>query len=170
VLDSVKGLNLPGQLVTTSGISLSPQYDYENQRNNRPRINGYIAQNTVSVRVDDPTAIGVVIDSATASGANEVHGVSFLLRDPESARRDAMRQAVSQARLKADAVADAMGMRVAQIVQVVEAGAAEPPRPMMLARGVMMSEAADAPTAVEPGQLDVAASVTMIVRLEPLTP
>ena len=167
VLSAVKKLELPGQLVTTAGLSLSPQYDYSARRDNQPpRIVGYIAQNTVSVRVDDPEAVGQVIDRATAAGANQVQGVSFQLRDPEAAQREALRAAVGQARAKAEVVAQAMGMRIVEVVQVIESGAASPPPgPMLKARGMMMEAAAAPGAAIEPGELDIQASLTMIVRL-----
>lgn len=164
VLKAVKALNLPGLVVQTSGLSLSPMFDYSGQGDGRPpRITGYRASNTVRAQVDDVSKVGAIIDAAIAAGANELQGISFELKDDKEARREALTRAAQDARQKAETLAAALGMR---LEGVVEAQVGSPVmRPFYAARGMAMEmQAAAAPTPVEPGEVQVQAEVTVIFR------
>lgn len=170
VLREVKGLDLPGALLTTSGISLNPVFDNSPRRTGNqfeePRIVGYRASNTVNVRMDDVARVGEVIDSAAGAGSNTIHGIQFMLQDENSAQRDALRDAVAKARAKADTIADAIGRPINAILEISEGGAV---RPIFPGRGgaemFSVRAAADVSTPVEAGEIVVRASVTMTVRL-----
>ncbi|MEO1149345.1 MAG: SIMPL domain-containing protein, partial [Cyanobacteria bacterium J06638_22] len=73
----------------TTGISLYPVYDYSN---NRQRITGYTASNTVSFQLPTEDA-GTVLDNAVEAGATRINGVSFIATDEAiaAARQDALR-------------------------------------------------------------------------------
>ena len=109
--------------------------------------------------VDDLTKVGDVIDEGVKAGANQVEELSFQLKDDTAARREALTGASKQARAKADAIAQAMGLRIDGVLEVGEGGV-QVMRPRMdLARaGVAAMEAAGTP--VQPGQVDVRATVT----------
>ena len=69
--------------------------------------------------------------------------------------------AVATARARADLYAAAAGLHVARIRSIVEGGAEPPaPRPMMMAMARKVSE-----TPVAPGEVTLAASVTMVFEL-----
>ena len=56
VLAAIKAAGVAGKDVQTSGINLNPQYHY--QQNEAPKITGYEARNTVSVKVRDLGKLG----------------------------------------------------------------------------------------------------------------
>ncbi|XOV76315.1 MAG: SIMPL domain-containing protein [Phycisphaerales bacterium] len=64
--EAIRELDIEGMVIQTSGLSLSPVYDY--QRNQEPRITGYRASITLSVRIDDIDRTGTVIDAAMKTG------------------------------------------------------------------------------------------------------
>lgn len=163
VIDAIRRLEIAEKNIATSGITLSPFYITEGPAQGRePRIAGFEARNTITVTLDNDLArVGPVLDAAIKAGANEVQGVTFELKDETDARSRALRQAVQNARAKADAIAAGLGMRIAGVVEAAESGAA-PIRPMMLGRAVAM-EAANAP--VQPGQVQVHGSVTIVYSL-----
>jgi len=158
-----------GFRLETSGYSLTPLYGpYREGRN--AEIIGYIARNSIQVRMDVVDRSGTLIDAALAAGANRVAGLGFDLRDPEPYRHEAVRRAIAQARGEAEVMAAALGMRLGPPLEVQ--GGAEfyyPPQPYM-ARGeaMMMDQAAAAPTPVESGMQTVTARVTIRYRLDPL--
>src|SRR5262249_38929198 len=78
VLDKLKTLGLPADAIRTSGYDLQPQYDYVNGKQS---LREYLARNTVEVRVDDVARAGDVLDAAVGSGATNVSGVRFDLKD-----------------------------------------------------------------------------------------
>lgn len=164
VLDAVKrALGSNGE-IKTSGYSISPQYQYTNGR--PPKITGYQASNSVLATVDDLSLTGKVIDAASDAGANNVTGISFSLRDDNAIRAQALAEAALKARSAADAIAKALNVR---ITRVLEADTTEAPivRPMNKAFAMMSEGAAPrAPTPIEPGDLDVRASVTVSFEVQ----
>jgi uncharacterized protein len=163
VFEAVTALGISEQAVRTEELSLFPLYDPRRQPRpepaaepEEPRIIGYRASNVVSVRVDELGRIGEVIDAGLEAGANQLQGISFRLRDDAAARARAMQQAVQDTRTQAEAVAEAMDMRLDGVAQVVAGGYdVRPPVPFAEARVDI------AATPVQPGQVDVSASVTV---------
>jgi uncharacterized protein len=165
VLAAIGRLGIPAERIQTTGLNLGPQYAQSRSESQGPRITGYQASNTVTVRIDDLARVGPVIDAGLAAGANTLDGVDFGLRDEGTARAAALTDAVRQARTKAEALAAALGVRLVEIVEVAEEGVAVSPPPFQ-ARSMAM--AAMAPTPVAAGQVGVDASVTVRWRIAPL--
>jgi uncharacterized protein YggE len=158
VLDRLKTLGLPDDAIRTSGYDLQPEFDYANGKQS---LRGYLARNSVEVRVDDLTRAGDVLDAAVGSGATNVSGVRFDLKDRTAAEREALRNAVADARRRADSAAAGAGMRVDRVVRIEEHRAMpQEPRPMMMTRQSMVADAAGAPPIVA-GEIEVRVSVTL---------
>lgn len=155
-----------GAEVKTSGYSLQPQYAYKEGA--PPTITSYAARNAVSVTTGALERVGAIIDAATRAGANNVEGLSFTLRKDEAARSQALASATREAVSKARTMADALGGRLARVVEVQEAGAAV--RPTLNNYGGEYGRAAagaQVATPVEPGALDIRAQVTLTADVEP---
>jgi hypothetical protein len=142
--------------IRTIAFDLQSEWDYvDNRRVSR----GYVARNTVEVRVDDISRVGELLEIAVGSGATTVSGVRFDLKDQSQLERDALSRAVSDARAKAEAIAAATGRAIDQIVRIEEQGVSsiEPPRPMF--REAQLASA-DAPP-IAAGQMEIRARVTV---------
>jgi uncharacterized protein YggE len=137
----------------TSRVNLSPVYT--NRPNEAPRITGYQATNTLSASVRDFNLIGRIIDAGIEAGANNVEGVTFELRD-KGPMREALADAVRDAAAKGRVMAEALGMEIGGVFEVIEGGAS--PMPMYDARASFMEKAG---TPIEPGQLEASANVTV---------
>ena len=90
VLGRLKGAGLPADAVRTSGYDLQPEFDYTN---GKQVLRGYIARNSIEVRVDNIARVGEMPDLAVGSGATSVSGVRFDLKDRTSAEREALKRA-----------------------------------------------------------------------------
>lgn len=165
-LGRIKALGIPEKRIRTENLSLYPIYqDQKPGDDNPPRITGYRASNVLAVEVENLTLVGRVIDTGLAAGINNVEGVSFDLKNDDAARAEALENAVTQARGKAETLARALGMRLDGVLEVTEGGFdVRPPQPMY-ARMAMSSMKADTP--VQPGEVGVSASVTLRYRLAP---
>jgi uncharacterized protein YggE len=139
-----------GDQIQTQEVSLYPTTDPQG------KVTGYTAQNTVSAKAKIARA-GALVDAADGAGANTVDGPSLTLSDQDALYRDALKKAVSDARAKALALADAGGFGVGPVSTVVEQSAAGQP---VFARPVALA-AKDASTPLEPGTADVTADVTV---------
>ena len=143
----------------TISYSVNPIYG-EARPNRGPSVTGYSVDNVVRVTTGELAQVGKILDSAMEAGANDVRGLSFSLKDEQPVRAQALREAVSRARAEAEVIAASLGVKLGRVRAVEAAG--EPPiiRPMMM--GAAMARAA---TPVEPGTLEVHASVTVTFEI-----
>lgn len=149
-----------GGEVKTANYTLAPQYEYT--PNHPARLTGYDATNTVLVTIDELPLLGKIIDAATKSGANNIAGIAFTLKDETPVRAAALREATIRARANAEVIAKALGV---QIVGVLQAEPSETPtiRPLAMSmKSLAMRESS--PTPIESGTLDVRASVTVTLE------
>lgn len=147
--------------IQTSNVSVYPQQVYgEGQA---PRITGYQANNSVTVKVRRIDNTGRVIDAAVGAGGNTVNGVSFTHADPDAQLDIARRDAIAEARRRAELYANALGMRVNRIVSVSEGGGYAPPMPVAVERFAAQDSAASTPVA--PGEIETRVSVNVTFEL-----
>ncbi len=162
VIDSIKRTLGEGGDLKTTGYSISPQYQYTAGRS--PKITGYQASNTVLIVVNDLPLLGKVIDAASDSGANNINGVSFSLKDETHARNQALAEAAMKARAAAESIAKALSVRV---VGVLQAETSQAPIVRPLTRSFAANALPQAmPTPIEPGDLDIRASVTVTLEVQ----
>jgi uncharacterized protein YggE len=147
--------------IQTSNVSVYPQQQY--REGQAPLITGYQANNTVTAKVRRIDNTGRVIDAAVSAGGNTVNGVYFSYQDPDAQLDAARRDAIAEARRRADLYANALGMRVHRIVAVKEGGGYAPPMPVPMA--ARMEAAQDASTPVSPGQIETRVSVGVTFEL-----
>ncbi|MFX4717785.1 SIMPL domain-containing protein, partial [Acinetobacter baumannii] len=70
---------------------------------------GFQARNVVTVRFADTTKLGEFMQQAVEGGANRIDGVTFGLRDPGRAEREAAVAATRDALDRAKVMAEAAG-------------------------------------------------------------
>jgi uncharacterized protein YggE len=161
ILKAVGSLGVPQKDIQTARLILTPVYS---PRNSEQRIVSYSATNTVSVRLDNLEKVGSVIDAGLRAGANQLEGVQFQLRNDLPAREQALKEAVQEARSKAQTMADALRVNLLEVIEATEGGVSVFPR--VQAGAVAMERAAVAtPTPVSPGQIEIRASVTVRYRI-----
>jgi uncharacterized protein YggE len=159
VLQKFRGAGLPADAIQTRGYDLQPEYDYNSGRQS---LRGYVARNTLEVRVDDLARVGELLDLAVTFGATSVGNVRFDLKNRAVVEREALRLAVEDARSRADAAAAGAGMKVERVVRIEEHRATiTPPRPMVMQMrtGVDSAQAGEPP--IEAGEIEVRATVTL---------
>lgn len=162
VVKALKASAGAGAEVKTSGYSLQPQRVYK--ENQPPSIIGYEARNTVTVVLGDLTKVGGVIDAAAQVGSNEISGISFTLRKDRPARDEALRLATREAMSKAQVIANALGGRIARIIEVQEEGTV---RPLPIYEGQAdRFKTMAASTPIEVGTLDITSRVQLVAEVE----
>jgi uncharacterized protein YggE len=164
VVRVVKAAAGAGAEVKTSGYNLQPMTVY--RENQPPTITGYQASNSVTVTMSDLAKVGAVIDAASLAGANNINGVSFTLRKDRPAKDQALADATREAIGKAQTIAQALGGRVARVLEVQEGGVT--PRPIYEAdmRNQAVMARSTAPTPIEVGTLDISSQVQLIAEIE----
>jgi uncharacterized protein len=162
VLAALKRAGVADRDVQTAQIALAPQYRYG--ENVPPVITGYQATNSVTIRFRKIAASGSILDALVQQGANQIDGPTLGLDQPDAALDEARRDAMRQARARADLYAQAAGMKVARILTISENGASLPPSPMPVIR--MAAARASADTQVAAGEQEVTVPVTVRFLLD----
>ena len=164
VLGKLKSSGIPPEAIRTVGYDVQYEWDYVN---NRRVGRGYVARNTVEVRVDTVDRLGELLEAAVGSGATTLGGIRFDLKDRNAHEREAVRLAVINARAKAETVATVAGRSLDRVMRVDEQGIVSPPVPLRMMREVAQNGIAAADAApISSGQIEIRANVTLTVALK----
>jgi uncharacterized protein YggE len=128
--------------VQTRNLSLQ-RIDYGPQRGQ------YRAENLVEARLRDVSRAGAAVAAATEAGGNVVAGPSLRVSSPEAADNAAYAAAYKAARARADAYAEAAGLKVRRVLTIRDGTVAGPPGPYAVGDAANREEMA-AQTAAPP--------------------
>jgi uncharacterized protein YggE len=160
VQQKVASFGIAKDAVKTIAIDLQMEFDYANGKQT-PR--GYVARNTIEVRVDDLMKLGDVLDAAVASGAATIHGLRFDVKNRETLEKMALQNAVQNAMGKAQAIATGSNRTIDRILRIEEESAGGRPEPMT--RQFAMAKA-DAATPVSAGEIEIRAQVRLSAAIK----
>ncbi len=162
VIDALKSKLGDKGKITTGGYSLNPEYD-QRATSETPKIVGYTAQNSVTVHTGALDLAGALIDAAIAAGANRVNSLNFSVKDDTKARGEAIAIATRDARAQAEALAAALDVKLGKVLKATTISE-QRPVPIRMNRAMAMS--ASVATPVEPGDVTVPATVSLIFEIE----
>ena len=163
VHEQLRAAGIAKDAMRTLSIDLHLESDWVNGRQ-VPR--GYVARNTLEIRLDDIVRVGEVIDIAITSGANSVHGVRFDLKQRDALEREALKRATADARARAQAAAEGAGAAVGRVLRIEEPGRGGPMPPVPMMREMAMQDARAAQTPVVAGEIEIRAHVTLTAILK----
>lgn len=151
---------LPSANIQTVNFSVNPNYEYPKD-GSASTIRSYTANNTVRVALDDLAQLRQLVTAATRAGASNVNRLNFMLRDESKARAEALGKAADQARAGAAALADRLHVKLGKLLRVEEEQPVivSPGRQVELAAAMKTGTTAPAP--IEPGSIEVHASVSL---------
>ena len=159
VLARLGALGIAPRDLQTRELSLNPVWSERPASGGKRRqITGFVAANTVVVRVRDLAALGGILDAVLAEGANDFDGLRFGLQEPEPLAEEARRRAVADAMARAKLLAGAAGVGLGPVQSIDEHGGGMPKAEM-----AMRMSAASVPVAA--GEVSVSASVTMVFAI-----
>ena len=168
--DLLKGRGVAAKDVQTTNINVQPQY---NQQPNQPRqgsepfvpkIVSYQVTNTVQITARELDKLGAVLDAVVQAGANQINGISFRVEKPEPLLDQCRKQAMADARRKAEMlVGEAGGVVLGAPMSINGSGGGMPPQPMYMARTMSM---AASPVPVAAGEQELSVSVSVVYELK----
>ena len=166
IREALTGAGFSAEDINTGYISLYAVYDYSGEVES---ITGYNATSTLSIRVTDMARAGEVIDLAFGAGANTLNGVSFSVSDDSTARAEALKAAVADAKVKAAMLAEAAGFGDLEIVSVQEGSVTSydsGSNSFARSKGAGEGAEMDSPTVVSAAKIVVSANVTITFSAE----
>ena len=159
VLAKLKAAGVPADAIRTIAYDVQYEWDFVN---NKRVGRGYVARNTIEVRVDAIDRVGEYLEIAVGSGATSLGGLRFDLKDRAKLEREALRLAVADARTKAEAAAAGAGRAIDRIIRIEEGSMEGGPIPMpRMARQELQAGVAAAAPPISTGQMEIRARVTL---------
>lgn len=159
---ALASLGIAESAIRTVSFDLQADWDHSN---NKRTLKGYVLTNRVEVRVDDIANVGPVLDQSIAAGGNTIHGVRWDIKDRDAAEREGLRQAIADAKARAEVAVTAAGGRLGRVARIDEQRQ-DMPRPMPMMRVAAMQEAVDMATPISPGEIEIRSTVTVSFRIE----
>lgn len=148
----LKELGVAAADLTTNNSSTYQEFDSKKWR----------AELSLNVKVRNIDDAGKLLTAASEAGADGVGGPSFSVDDSRAAYATALRQAIEDARAKAEAAAAQIGVKIGGVVSVDDQGGAGPV-PMFAAEAAKAADsAAGSPVPVSPGTQEIGATVTVV--------
>lgn len=159
VIEGLKAAGIAQRDIQTTTLHVEPRYTQP--KDGRPgTINGYRVINQVRLTVREVKRLGDVLDQAIALGANQINSVSFDIANAETLKDEARKQAMANAKRRAELYATAAGVQLGQVLRISES-VQELARPMA---GAARAMAASVPIEAGTRTLTVEVHVSYALR------
>ena len=161
LVEGLKAAGIAAKDIQTTSVNVSPRYT--NPRDGKaPVINGYTANNQVRIVVRDLKLVGDILDAALTLGATQMGGIAFDVSTSETLKDEARKNAMVNARRRAELFAAAAGAAVGQVISISEDVQSHGPPVLFAGR----AKAASTPVPVEAGSLQLDATVNVVWSLK----
>ncbi len=159
VLALTRDLRIDPKLVNATRVQIQPEYSW-NEKDRKRVLLGYLVSRQVEVELRDLEQLGPLLERAVDAGVNQVSDPVLDSSKRKTLERQAMTKAVEDARLNAETLATAAGVRLGA-VRSMNGSASAPPMPMYRRGPMAMADAAaPAPEAAfVPGEMKFTAMV-----------
>jgi uncharacterized protein YggE len=144
LLDGLRTAGLAAGDIQTASVNVEPRYTLA--KDNRTQVlNGYRVTNQLHLIVRDVKRMGEFMDHAIALGATQLGRVSFEVSNADRLKDDARKQAMANARKRAELYAVAAGVELSSVLRIFE----EPAEARLAPVGVHRALSGSVP--IEPG-------------------
>ncbi|MBI3152186.1 MAG: SIMPL domain-containing protein [Chloroflexi bacterium] len=163
VIEAIKAAGVDAKDIHTTNFSIwsNPQYDELGQ------VTGtnYVVDNTVNITVRDLDSLGDLLDSAISAGANSIYSIQFDVENKDEATKEARTKAVEDAKVQAQALAEAAGLTLVEIQTINFYDSS--PLPYFEGKGGGGGVATDAAAVpIQPGQLAISVTVNITYAIK----
>lgn len=158
IASAMEELGIADEDISTSNYSINPDYNFDSGRN---EITGYSGNATLTIKVKNLDVLPQVIEQATANGANQVMGTSFIIDNPEDFRAQARNNAIENAQAQAKELADRLGIRLGKVTNIVEAGSSTGAPIPYYGRAELSIDGLGGSANLQPGSQTITSTVTL---------
>lgn len=157
VIDALVGSGIDKNDISTTNVTLQPQFGGDN-----PTPIGYRANNSIAVKVRrlDTASQTLAMIGTTGGDATRINSVSYTIEDDSQLVKDARTRAFDDAKDRAEQYAQLAGLTLGKVISISESAGTTPPGPP-----TPLPRAAMEAVPLEPGQQSVNFSVTVIWEL-----
>ncbi len=173
IVDFLKQSGVAEKDIKTFNYSANPEYSYpapcytsDCPRDVQPKIVGYSVSQTLSVKIRNTDDVGKITDGIGALGVTSISGPDFSIDDEDAIKAEARKNAIDDAKAKAEILAKDLGVHLVRIVRFSEGGGAYPaPMYAKSSLGYGGGVAEDASTQMPVGQNKYTSNVTITYEI-----
>ena len=165
VMDALKQSGVQQNETSTSAFSIKPNYNYS-KYGDRGNLSGFTVSNSIQIESSSINNVSQWIDTAVQAGANTVNDVYFSVSEEklQNIKNMLLKEAVANAKTKADIVAAASGLNIDGIKSIMVGEIGIPPVPGPLySKSVSSDEASSTP--ILAGEQEVSTTVSIVYIL-----
>ena len=166
LMEELKKAGIKDKDIQTTSFNIHPQLVYPNSasENRAPEVVGYVVSNRATVRIADLGSVGSVLTALVEAGANDISGLTFDISNKQALLDEARKEALADARHKADLYAKELGTKLNKLESLSESGGFQTPQPMMMRAAKFEAISSDVPVAE--GEMEVTITVNASWYLE----
>ncbi|MFZ4631780.1 MAG: SIMPL domain-containing protein [Patescibacteria group bacterium] len=167
IISALKTLGIEDKDIKTSNYSLSPVYNYTNEKGQE--LVGYEVTQNLTLKIRDLSKIGDVISKTTEKGANQIGNVSFTIDDEFALKNQARELAIKKAQEKAALIAKQSGLKLGELKGVYENADQGQPIMMSYSNAKMDSAAIGGgitSPSIQSGQNEIKVDVTLTYEVK----
>jgi hypothetical protein len=122
-----KDFKIDAKDIQTANYYISPQYDWNN---GKQTLRSYLVSQNLNIKLRKMDQVSNIIEAAGSIGLNQVGNLSFEIDNPEKLKAEARGKALEQAKAKAGALSDIVGVKLGKIISFSESSTDSRPIPM----------------------------------------
>lgn len=165
-LNVVHELEVPREKIRLEQLRLQPAREYNPQTRRREEV-GFEVTRLLVVELQNLEQLPKLVARVVQEGANRLEQVRYGLQKEAPVRNKALRQAIENAAVKAQLLAQTAGAELGPVLQIDEQNVNVPyPQVQMTAEAAMKDRAAPEPEAYASGEITVEAAVQVVYELQ----
>jgi uncharacterized protein YggE len=165
VINSLKESGVQENETSTSSFTINPNYNYS-EYGSKGNLIGFTVSNSIHIISSNIDRISQWIDKAVQTGANTVNEIYFSVSPDklEEIKNRLLKDAVVDAKSKADIVAASVGLNITGIksITIGELGLPQPPVPVY-SKSVAFDEASSTPLLAGEQEISTTVSIAYIL-------
>jgi uncharacterized protein len=167
IINALKGSGVQENETSTSSFTINPNYNYS-EYGSKGDLIGFTVTNSIHITSSNIDSISQWIDTAVKNGANIVNEIYFSIspNKMDKINNGLLKEAVGNAKSKADLVAEAAGLKIAGIksITIGESGFPPVPGPIpVYSKSVAFDETSSTP--IIAGEQEISATVSIVYIL-----
>ncbi len=158
VQQALRTINVSANDARTKSFSVRQEWEWNNSTQKRV-FKGYVATHVLHVIVENLDDVGRVIDASVRAGANEIPVIRFTSSKYEEKRREALVEAVENAKKDAQTMAMASGLSLGKLLDMQHEFSPVYPLHGMAQGRAEKALSSTVPTEIFPSEQDINVSV-----------
>lgn len=159
VLKHIKQSGVEAKDIQTHYVSLNKRYDYNT------KTYSFHAKQTITVLLRDLKKYDSLVSGLVQRGINSIDGITFGSSKAEELKSKARKNAVTNARMKAQEYAGVLNQKIGKAIQISEQGNYNPPTPMYRSESLLMSDSGGGET-LAVGEMEMKVKIQVVFELQ----